>query len=35
MCEFCAEHAEGRKWYLEMKNYSRELLVSRLDTRLK
>ncbi|UCG88499.1 MAG: 4Fe-4S binding protein [Gemmatimonadota bacterium] len=26
MCEFCTKHGEGRKWYLEMKNYSRELL---------
>jgi len=26
MCEFCTKHAEGRKWYLEVKNYSRELL---------
>ena len=22
VCEFCAEHGEGKKWYLEMKNYS-------------
>jgi Pyruvate/2-oxoacid:ferredoxin oxidoreductase delta subunit len=26
MCEFCMKHGEGRKWYLEMKNYSTELL---------
>jgi ferredoxin len=26
MCEFCTKHGEGKKWYLEMKNYSRELL---------
>jgi len=26
MCQFCPEHAEGRKWYLEMKNFSAELL---------
>ena len=26
MCEFCTQHGEGKKWYLEMKNYSRELL---------
>ncbi len=26
MCEFCVKHGEGQKWYLEMKNYSRELL---------
>ncbi|MEW6531206.1 MAG: hypothetical protein AB1473_10240 [Thermodesulfobacteriota bacterium] len=27
MCEFCHEHGEGKKWYLEMKNYSRELVA--------
>ena len=26
MCEFCAEHGEGKKLYLQMKNYSDELL---------
>lgn len=26
MCEFCTQHGEGKKWYLEMKNYSQELL---------
>lgn len=26
MCEFCAEHGEGKIWYLAMKNYGRELL---------
>lgn len=26
MCEFCTEHGEGKKWYLEMKNYADELL---------
>jgi len=26
MCEFCVKHGEGKKWYLAMKNYSRELL---------
>jgi len=25
MCEFCVKHGEGRKWYLNMQNYSREL----------
>ena len=25
MCEFCIQHGEGKKWYLAMKNYSREL----------
>ena len=32
MCEFCVQHGEGKKWYLEMKNYSRELLAK--DQRL-
>jgi len=26
MCEFCTKHGEGKKWYLEMKNYAREWL---------
>jgi len=26
MCEFCAEHGEGKIWYLAMKNYGQELL---------
>ena len=26
MCEFCIQHGEGRQWYLQMKNYSNELL---------
>jgi Fe-S-cluster-containing hydrogenase component 2 len=26
MCEFCLKHGEGRKWYLEAKNYSDDLL---------
>jgi ferredoxin len=26
MCEFCTKHGEGKKWYLEMKNYSKEWL---------
>lgn len=25
MCEFCTQHGEGQKWYLTMRNYSREL----------
>jgi ferredoxin len=44
MCEFCTEHGEGKKWYLQMKNYQEELLhaelgrlqkrLGRVDTRL-
>jgi NAD-dependent dihydropyrimidine dehydrogenase PreA subunit len=30
MCEFCQEHGEGKKWYLQMKNYSRDLLREEL-----
>jgi NAD-dependent dihydropyrimidine dehydrogenase PreA subunit len=26
MCEFCIKHGEGKQWYLQMKNYSQELL---------
>src|SRR3989304_6131323 len=26
MCEFCTQHGEGKKWYLTMENYSRDLL---------
>lgn len=25
MCEFCVSHGEGKKWYENMKNYSREV----------
>jgi ferredoxin len=26
MCRFCIEHGEGKKWYLQAKNYSQELI---------
>ncbi|MCB4790850.1 MAG: 4Fe-4S binding protein [Elusimicrobia bacterium] len=26
MCEFCQKHGEGKKWYLNIKNYSHDLL---------
>ncbi len=26
MCEFCTKHGEGKKWYLQMKNYADVLL---------
>jgi ferredoxin len=26
MCEFCAQHGEGKKWYLRAENYSQDLL---------
>lgn len=26
MCEFCVQHGEGKKWYLQAKNYSQDLL---------
>ena len=26
MCDFCHQHGEGRKWYLQAKNYSEDLL---------
>ncbi len=26
MCEFCVQHGEGKKWYLNAKNYSNDLL---------
>ena len=35
MCEFCKEHGEGKKWYLEMKNYSEILLHEELTTKQK
>lgn len=45
MCQFCTEHGEGKKWYLQMKNYSDILLhedlpperkkISGVDTRYK
>jgi ferredoxin len=30
MCEFCTQHGEGKKWYLEMKNYADELFHAEL-----
>jgi len=33
MCEFCTKHGEGKKWYLQMQNYSRELLQEHLSAR--
>ena len=32
MCEFCTEHGEGKKWYLQMKNYADELLREELSS---
>ena len=32
MCEFCTEHGEGKKWYLQMKNYADELLSEELSS---
>jgi len=32
MCEFCTEHGEGKKWYLQMKNYSEILLNEELTS---
>src|SRR3972149_445229 len=26
MCQFCHRHGEGKKWYLQAKNYSQDLL---------
>lgn len=31
MCEFCREHGEGKKWYLQMNNYSRELFLQAIS----
>ncbi len=30
MCEFCTQHGEGKKWYLQMKNYADVLLYEEL-----
>jgi ferredoxin len=35
VCEFCQEHGEGKKWYLQMKNYSEELLHQELSAKQK
>jgi ferredoxin len=32
MCEFCTEHGEGKKWYLQMKNYTDEMLHQELTS---
>jgi ferredoxin len=31
MCEFCTKHGEGKKWYLQMRNYTAELLHEQLS----
>ena len=33
MCEFCTKHGEGKKWYLQMRNYAVELLHERRSAR--
>jgi len=35
MCEFCMQHGEGKHWYLQMKNYSNELLHAPLTAQQK
>ena len=35
MCEFCTKHGEGKKWYLQMKNYATELLRAELSAKEK
>ena len=35
MCEFCTKHGEGKKWYLQMKNYAEELLYAELSAKQK
>ena len=35
MCQFCTKHGEGKKWYLQMKNYSDELLHAELSAEQK
>ncbi len=35
MCEFCTRHGEGKKWYLLMRNYSRELAEEELAPALR
>jgi len=32
MCEYCTKHGEGKKWYLQMKNYADELLHEELSS---
>jgi Pyruvate/2-oxoacid:ferredoxin oxidoreductase delta subunit len=29
MCEFCHKHGEGKKWYLQARNYSEDLVLDR------
>ena len=35
MCEFCTQRGEGKQWYLQMKNYSNELLHTPLSAQQK
>jgi ferredoxin len=34
MCEFCHKHGDGRKWYLQAKNYSADLLSDQRRRRI-
>lgn len=31
MCEFCTKHGEGKKWYLQMKRYSEDVVHQKLS----
>ena len=31
MCQFCTAHGEGKKWYLQMHNYTQEMLHAELN----
>lgn len=35
MCEFCLQHGEGKKWYLNVKNYEKELWHGDNDKRIR
>jgi ferredoxin len=35
MCEFCKEHGEGKKWYLQAKNYAMEMFHQELSSEQK
>jgi hypothetical protein len=32
MCQWCIQHSEGKKWYLNIKNYARIMYKARSKT---
>lgn len=33
LCKYCIEHGQGRKWYLNLRNYAKELVEEEPERR--